>query len=61
MQCPWCASYFCSEHRLPEVHNCGRLVTGVQKVKKEKPDQFERLSDRKREAVRDNLHKMVCT
>jgi len=24
-QCPYCRDYFCSEHRLPENHNCPRM------------------------------------
>ena len=59
MQCPWCSNYFCSQHRLPETHECGHLLTGAQPIKKQKEPRFEPLSERKKNAARDHLHEMV--
>lgn len=39
--CRYCGDKFCSEHRLPENHNCEGLEEGVKKEKKETQKWFE--------------------
>ena len=62
-QCKYCKDPFCTDHRLPENHNCIGLKNGWEPIKKEKESQsendnqtvpeeneepFERISTRKR-------------
>ena len=39
--CRYCNEKFCSEHRLPEKHDCEGLEEGVEKEKKETQEWFE--------------------
>jgi Zn-dependent protease len=36
-RCPYCGGYFCSEHRLPENHNCPRMELARAPKKETKP------------------------